>query len=140
MVELLVAVGLIISGVYMSYVLIMSSQRYSQQVILHGIHVQDDCWRRANDRAQIDAKIIERLDASNAELVRQVSELNAAKLNFAVMQDHLLENVRRTIIKEIRPESETHVEAAPGNEETKRITREELRLVGAASCSGGNGR
>lgn len=106
----------------------------TQKAWLHGLHVQDDCWNRSNQRAVIDARSIQNLVDANGEYAKQVSELCGLRLNFVVMQDQILENVRRTIQRELRPPSETHDEVpvlgSDAREETARITKEELRLVG----------
>lgn len=145
--ELLAACVVAVVAMVFAALSIRAGQERTHTAWMHSVHVQDDCWARANRQAMTDAvKIKELVQAStlltkhNTELIRQNTELSSLRLNFAAMQDHILENVRRTIAKELRPESETHaVVPCDGNEETTRITREEMRLVGSAADGNGGG-
>ena len=147
--ELLAACVVAVASLVAVVLLIWGDRNRTHTAWMHSVHVQDDCWARANRQAMTDAvKIKELVQANtlltkhNTELIRQNTELSSLRLNFAAMQDEILENIRRTITKEIRPDSETHVTVpcSGSNDETTRITREEMRLVGVAGGNGGGAR
>jgi hypothetical protein len=158
MIELLLASIVALSAIYAAYRMVTNGQAYTHQAWLHAVHVQDDLWKRANDQAMTYTKEIHRLTSVNAHLTKRVDELCGLRLNFAVMQDHLMENVRRSINdamktggngkpadllgkEDPRPEdSRTSEEMQKieemGKHETARISKEQLVLAGVAQGGG----